>query len=144
MDKFKELRLRFTSGNSVEVDSIRLYKSDYKQLQQEYDALASYCEELKVFFKSVEDELDCKFLILDKFPSICLSEHAAQVIYKCAKDYEDCYKDWNVRVRLEDYADQIKNTPICCEGGPITAGCYHDHCTGPKNRYNYVKRLFYW
>ena len=22
----------------------------------------------------------------------------------------------------------------CCEGGPMTAGCYHDHCTGPKGR----------
>ena len=20
----------------------------------------------------------------------------------------------------------------CCEGGKVTAGCYHDHCTGPK------------
>ena len=19
----------------------------------------------------------------------------------------------------------------CCEGGPMTAGCHHDHCTGP-------------
>jgi hypothetical protein len=19
----------------------------------------------------------------------------------------------------------------CCEGGFVTAGCYHDHCTGP-------------
>ncbi len=18
----------------------------------------------------------------------------------------------------------------CCEGGPVTAGCFHDHCTG--------------
>jgi len=22
----------------------------------------------------------------------------------------------------------------CCEGGPMTAGCYHDHCTGPKEK----------
>lgn len=22
----------------------------------------------------------------------------------------------------------------CCEGGPMTAGCMHDHCTGPKER----------
>lgn len=21
---------------------------------------------------------------------------------------------------------------VCCEGGPVTAGCYHDNCTGPK------------
>ena len=21
---------------------------------------------------------------------------------------------------------------VCCEGGPMTAGCYHDHCTGPR------------
>lgn len=21
---------------------------------------------------------------------------------------------------------------ICCEGGPMTAGCHHDHCTGPR------------
>jgi len=20
----------------------------------------------------------------------------------------------------------------CCEGGPMTAGCHHDHCTGPR------------
>lgn len=22
----------------------------------------------------------------------------------------------------------------CCEGGPMTAGCFHDHCTGPKEK----------
>ena len=21
---------------------------------------------------------------------------------------------------------------VCCEGGPVVFGCYHDHCTGPK------------
>ena len=21
---------------------------------------------------------------------------------------------------------------VCCEGGPMTAGCHHDHCTGPR------------
>lgn len=21
----------------------------------------------------------------------------------------------------------------CCEGGPMTAGCHHDRCTGPKS-----------
>ena len=20
---------------------------------------------------------------------------------------------------------------VCCEGGPLTAGCFHDNCTGP-------------
>ena len=20
---------------------------------------------------------------------------------------------------------------VCCEGGEMSAGCYHDHCTGP-------------
>ena len=23
-------------------------------------------------------------------------------------------------------------TKVCCEGGKMSAGCYHDHCTGPK------------
>ena len=23
------------------------------------------------------------------------------------------------------------STYECCEGGTMTAGCYHDHCTGP-------------
>lgn len=22
----------------------------------------------------------------------------------------------------------------CCEGGPLTAGCYHDNCKGPKRK----------
>ena len=26
----------------------------------------------------------------------------------------------------------MNETKECCEGGPMTAGCYHDHCTGPK------------
>ena len=21
---------------------------------------------------------------------------------------------------------------VCCEGGVLTAGCMHDHCTGPR------------
>jgi len=21
---------------------------------------------------------------------------------------------------------------VCCEGGPMTPGCFHDHCKGPK------------
>ena len=24
----------------------------------------------------------------------------------------------------------------CCEGGEMSAGCYHDHCTGPKTTYH--------
>lgn len=23
---------------------------------------------------------------------------------------------------------------VCCEGGPMTAGCHHDRCTGPINK----------
>ena len=26
----------------------------------------------------------------------------------------------------------VKVQSVCCEGGPVTAGCYHDHCTGPE------------
>jgi hypothetical protein len=28
----------------------------------------------------------------------------------------------------------MDETEECCEGGPMTAGCYHDHCTGPKEK----------
>lgn len=37
-----------------------------------------------------------------------VNEIKAQAIEKCAKDYEEYYKDWNVRVRMEDYAKQIR------------------------------------
>lgn len=23
---------------------------------------------------------------------------------------------------------------VCCEGGEVTSGCFHDHCTGPVKR----------
>lgn len=23
---------------------------------------------------------------------------------------------------------------VCCEGGEVTFGCFHDHCTGPVRR----------
>lgn len=26
----------------------------------------------------------------------------------------------------------MDETKECCEGGPMTAGCYHDHCKGPS------------
>ena len=34
----------------------------------------------------------------------------------------------------QQYHDWIAgNKKVCCDGGgPMTAGCYHDHCTGPK------------
>ena len=28
----------------------------------------------------------------------------------------------------------VDETKECCEGGPMTAGCYHDHCSGPKEK----------
>jgi hypothetical protein len=32
-----------------------------------------------------------------------------------------CWRTWEQEVEK-----------VCCEGGPMTPGCFHDHCKGPK------------
>lgn len=32
-------------------------------------------------------------------------------------------------------------TLVCCEGGKMSAGCHHDHCTGPKEIPGTITRL---
>lgn len=35
------------------------------------------------------------------------------------------------KVLEESVKPELHNSKICCEGGYLTAGCFHDNCAGP-------------
>ncbi len=41
--------------------------------------------------------------------------------------------------RRRKASDVEASVLVCCEGGSMTAGCMHDHCTGPKRK-EYIKK----
>jgi len=39
------------------------------------------------------------------------------------------------RIRRRRKTSDVENTElVCCDGGEMSAGCFHDHCTGPTRK----------
>lgn len=39
-----------------------------------------------------------------------------------------------IKYLVTEVEKQNNTNGECCEGGPMSAGCFHDHCTGPRSK----------